>query len=99
MRLFAAFGIGAARVLAVALLGLFVLAFVFAASGPAARSFAGSGSFRLLYASDWSGTSQIYAVDPATGRRGPAHVRPRAGVRACESCGYIDPIPSPDGHR
>ncbi len=95
MRRFAAFGIGVAR----ALLGLFVLAFVFAASGPAARSPANSGSFRLLYAGDWSGTSQIYAVDPATGRRGQLTFGRAPACVPANPCGYIDPIPSPDGRR
>jgi Tol biopolymer transport system component len=99
MRRFAAFGIGVTCFVAVALLGLFVLAFVLAASGVAARSFTGSGSVRLLYTSDWSGTSQIYAVDPATGRRGQLTFGPAPACVPTNPCGYIGPIPSPDGRR
>lgn len=57
---------------------------------------------RILYSSDWSGVSEIYAVDPAgrlpvaqlTFGRPPgcddAHVLPLA-------CGYTAPLSSPDG--
>lgn len=97
MRRFAAFGIGVARFLAVALLGLFVLSFVLAASGVAARSLASSGSFRLLYASDWSGTGEIYAADPS-GRHPTGQVTfGRAPACAQAACGYADPVPSPNG--
>lgn len=54
---------GVTRFFAVALLGLFVLAFVFTPSGPARRSLVTSGSFRLLHSSDWAGPSEIYAAD------------------------------------
>jgi Tol biopolymer transport system component len=79
------------------LLGLFVVALVFAASGSAARSLASPGSFRLLYVSDWSGTSQIYAADPL-GTRPTAQVSfGRAPTCGQAACGYADAVPSPNG--
>lgn len=55
---------------------------------------------RILYASDWSGTNQLYAVDP-TGTR--AHGQLTFGrAPACvpgHPCGYHKPAASPDGRR
>ena len=55
---------------------------------------------RIVYASDWSGASQLYAVDPS-GRRPTAQLTfDRAP--AClpgNPCGFEAPAPSPDGSR
>jgi Tol biopolymer transport system component len=99
MRRFAALGSGVVRLFAVALLGLAVLALVPAASRAGARSFAFSDPVRLLYTSDWSGTSEVYAVDPATGRRGQLTFGPAPACVPTNPCGYVSPIPSPDGRR
>jgi Tol biopolymer transport system component len=97
MRRLAAFRVGVARLLAVALLGLVATALLFAASGPAARSLESSGSFRILYVSDWSGTSELYAVD-SSGERVTAQLTfGRAPTCAQAACGYSDAVPSPDG--
>jgi len=47
------------------------------------------GTSRILYASDWSGHMQIYAVDPA--RPGVTHQVTFGGD------GFVNPQPSPDG--
>lgn len=95
-----AFGIGVALFRAAVLLALFGLAFLFAASGPAARSPASPSPVRLLYASDWSGSSEIYAVDPVTGhRRGQLTFGPAPACVPTNPCGYMSPVPSPDGRR
>jgi len=55
---------------------------------------------RILYASDWSGTSQIYAVDPS-GRRGTGQLT-FGRAPACvpgNPCGFVAPTPSPNGRR
>lgn len=62
---------------------------------------------RILYASDWSGHMEIYAVDPsgkapvgqltfgtAPGCEAAAHEVPGGGQLPS---GYVDPLPSPDG--
>jgi Tol biopolymer transport system component len=81
---------------------LLLLAFV-ASSGSASARADRSPPFpapRILYASDWSGTSQLYAVDPS-GRRPTAQLTfDRAP--AClpgNPCGFAAPVPSPDGAR
>jgi dipeptidyl aminopeptidase/acylaminoacyl peptidase len=59
-----------------------------------------AGAARMVYASDWSGTSQLYAVD-TSGRRPAAQItfdRPPACVPGTP-CGFTDPVPSPDGRR
>jgi Tol biopolymer transport system component len=48
-------------------------------------------SFRILYSSDWSGTTQIYAVDPSG--------RSPTGQLTFGSAGGVAPSPSPDGRR
>jgi Tol biopolymer transport system component len=55
---------------------------------------------RIVYASDWSGSSQLYAVDPASrARTGQLTFgRPRVCLPA-NPCGYSRPVPSPDGRR
>ena len=55
---------------------------------------------RILYSSDWSGTGQIYAVDPSR-RKGTAQLTfGRAPACAPGSpCGYTSPIVSPNGRR
>jgi Tol biopolymer transport system component len=54
---------------------------------------------RILYASDWSGSSEIYAVDPASGRRGQLTFGRAPACVPANPCGYVRPIPSPDGRR
>ena len=53
---------------------------------------------RLLYSSDWTGHSQIFAVDPS--RRAPVG-QVTAGEPTCDrvplACGFAHPVPSPDG--
>lgn len=59
-----------------------------------------AGVPRILYASDWSGTSQIYAVDPS-GRRATGQLT-FGRAPAClpgNPCGFAAPSPSPDGRR
>jgi hypothetical protein len=56
----------------------------------------GAASFRLLYASDWSGAGQVYAVDAATGRFGQLTFG-RAPTCAPAGCGYGGAVPSPNG--
>jgi Tol biopolymer transport system component len=97
MRRLAAFRIGVARLFVVALLGLVATALLFAASGPAGRSPASLGSFRILYVSDWSGTSELYAVDPSGGRVTAQLTFGRAPTCAQAACGYRDAVPSPNG--
>jgi hypothetical protein len=55
---------------------------------------------RLVYSSNWSGSSQIYALDPAT--RKPAQLTfgvPGFCKERPASCGFVHPTPSPDGRR
>jgi Tol biopolymer transport system component len=55
---------------------------------------------RILYSSDWTGRTEIFALDPA-------HRKPlgqvTVGGRACGggvlACGFAHPMPSPDGKR
>jgi len=69
---------------------------------------AGSGSHaapsaspsRILYAGDWTGPLQVFAVDPS--RRAPL-AQVTFGRASCSdtavACGFGDPVPSPDGTR
>jgi Tol biopolymer transport system component len=80
--------------LSVGLIAVCIAALVVIAGRPAT---AATQPAWLLYRSDWSGTSQIYSVDP-TGKRPAAQLtsgRPPACGEA--ACGYGDPVPSPDG--
>jgi hypothetical protein len=56
------------------------------------------GAPRILYSSDWSGTNEIYSVDPS-GRLPTGQLTfglaPACGTGA--PCGFSDPQPSPDG--
>jgi hypothetical protein len=97
MRRLVAFRIGVAGLLVAALLGLVATALLFAASGPAARSLASSGSFRILYVSDWSGAGELYAVDPSGARATAQLTFGRAPTCAQAACGYRDAVPSPNG--
>ena len=55
---------------------------------------------RILYSSDWSGTSQIYTVDPSKSRKTAQLTFGRAPVCAPGApCGYSSPVVSPDGRR
>ena len=54
---------------------------------------------RLLYASDWTGPTQIFAVDPA-GQRALGQVtfdHVATCSRSSLPCGFVDPLPSPNG--
>ncbi len=57
---------------------------------------------RILYSSDWSGTAQIYAVDPS-GKSPTGQITfgraPACADNAEALCGFRDPTPSPDGRR
>jgi Tol biopolymer transport system component len=58
-----------------------------------------AGNTRLVYSSDWSGSGQIYALDPS---RGGAPAQLTFGLPVgCEPlvrfCGYGNATPSPDG--
>jgi hypothetical protein len=67
----------------------------------AAGTAAGASSPRawILYASDWSGPTEIFAADPS-GRSPVRQVtfgRPEGACYAPVACGFTDPLPSPDG--
>src|SRR5262245_15532892 len=55
---------------------------------------------RILYASDWTGTMEIFAAD-ATGRAVGQLTfgRPAATCHSPSACGFVRPQPSPDGRR
>jgi Tol biopolymer transport system component len=77
-----------------------VVAAGFAVLDGRAAHMASRAAPRILYASDWSGTSQIYAVDPA-GRAAPGQLT-FGRAPACEPgrpCGYVAPEQSPDGSK
>jgi Tol biopolymer transport system component len=67
-------------------------------TSPAAASRASAAPLRILYSGDWTGTSQVYAVDAAQPR---AMAQLTFGRRRdCVGdlfCGYLNPAPSPDG--
>ncbi|HEX6664361.1 MAG TPA: hypothetical protein VF025_11855 [Gaiellaceae bacterium] len=77
-----------------------LLVLIVALSGPP-TAVAGPGAARILYSSDWSGQTQIFAVDPF-GRRPLAQLTFQR-VPPCNpgswaiTCGLIDPLPAPDG--
>ena len=55
---------------------------------------------RILYSSDWSGSGQIYAVDPAKpGAVGQVTFGRPSVCPEGAPCGYDNPIPSPDRTR
>jgi hypothetical protein len=58
-------------------------------------------SLRLLYSSDWLGPTQIFAVDPALkkplGQLTFQHLPPCTAGLYPITCGFIDPVPAPDG--
>jgi Tol biopolymer transport system component len=65
-------------------------------------SAARSTGLRILYASDWTGPTEIFAADPSgrTPIRQVTLARPNGGcreVRPSQACGYTRPQPSPDG--
>jgi hypothetical protein len=96
MRRLAAFRIGVAHLPVVGLLAAAAAVLLFAASGPAARS-PGSSAFRVVYVSDWSGTGEVYAVDPSGGHPTAQLTFGRAPTCAQVGCGYSYLGPSPDG--
>jgi len=65
--------------------------------GPAAHSGRARHALAIVYAGDWSGMSQIYAVDPASRRHGQLTFGRAPTCRPEVPCGYLDPSPSPDG--
>jgi WD40-like Beta Propeller Repeat len=77
------------RGLATATLVFAVLASLGPADGSTSAVGAAAGRSRILYASDWSGRMQIYAVDP---ERQAATAQLTFG-----GDGFVDPLPSPDG--
>jgi Tol biopolymer transport system component len=97
MRRLAAFRIGVAHLPVVGLLAAAAAVLLFAASGPAAGSRASSGAFRILYVSDWSGTGEVYAVDPSGGHPTAQLTFGRAPTCAQVGCGYSYLGSSPDG--
>jgi Tol biopolymer transport system component len=55
---------------------------------------------RLLYASDWSGTYQVYAADPAAQlATGELTSGPAPACVPGNPCGFVEPVASPDGRR
>ena len=63
---------------------------------PAARA---APSPRILFASDWTGPTEIFAADPS-GRAPVGQVtfaRPAAPCYWAAACGFTKPLPSPDG--
>jgi Tol biopolymer transport system component len=94
----AASRIGVSGVLRLAVSGVLACAFGLAGgASTGAASPAGSGSFRLLFGSDWSGTSEIYAADPSGARPTAQLTFGRAPACGQTGCGYADLGPSPDG--
>jgi hypothetical protein len=84
-----------------AILGVLLAALASIAS--ASSGVVGEGSARatarILYASDWAGPTEIVAVDPSGGKPvGQVTVgrEPSCSVGLL-ACGFMDPIPSPDG--
>src|SRR5690348_9652756 len=55
----------------------------------------------ILYASDWSGPTEIFAADPSGSSpvRQVTFGRPAAACYAPVACGFTDPLPSPDGRQ
>jgi Tol biopolymer transport system component len=52
---------------------------------------------RILYASDWSGSGQIYSVDPSGRGRGQLTFGRAPLCPTAAPCGFDHPVPSPDG--
>jgi Tol biopolymer transport system component len=77
---------------------LVALLFV-SAAGARSISHGLQGGLRILYASDWTGTMEIFAADPS-GRAPLGQLTFARAEGACYSpaaCGYARPQPSPDG--
>jgi WD40 repeat protein len=71
---------------------------VTASLAPAARA---APAPRILYAGDWTGTTQIFAADPS-GRAPLRQVTFARSAGPCywaAACGFTRPLPSPDGRR
>ena len=73
----------------------------FGSAGSHASGGGVSGGSRLLYSSDWTGQSEIFAVDPS-GRAPLGELtfgREPAPAFGCDSvaCGFVAPVASPDG--
>jgi len=55
---------------------------------------------RILYASDWTGTMEIFAADLSGRVVGQlTFARPEGTCNSPAACGYVRPQPSPDGRR
>jgi hypothetical protein len=71
------------------------------ASAGARGSRAGLESSRILYVSSWSGSSQVYVVDPS-GRAARGQVTFASAQGGCDgvmACGAEDPVASPNGRQ
>jgi WD40 repeat protein len=82
-----------------AVLTLVALLYV-AGAGARPISQAPPSQLRILYAADWTGTTEIFAAD-ATGRfpvRQVTFARPEKKCYSAAACGFTRPQPSPDGH-
>jgi Tol biopolymer transport system component len=78
-----------------------ILGLIPTATGAGHETTVAQSDNRIVYSSDWSGHSEIYAVDPS-GRLPVAQLtfgRPPGCHDALKllACGYTDPLPSPDG--
>jgi len=65
----------------------------------AADSSRPAGAPGLLYSSDWSGTNEIYAFDPAESGSRKQLTFGRPACAPPVTCGSYFPVPSPDGRR
>ena len=82
-----------------AVLALVALLLVSTAGGQSVLETPSSGH-RMLYASDWTGTMEIFAADPSGRVVGQVtFARPEGACYAPTACGYARPQPSPDGRR
>jgi Tol biopolymer transport system component len=80
-------------------LALVALLFVPAAGARSISNVLPSG-LRILYASDWTGTMEIFAADASGRAVGQlTFARPDAPCYSAAACGFTRPQPSPDGRR
>jgi WD40 repeat protein len=77
------------------------IAFLALLAGVVPAAYGATGTPRVLYAADWTGSMQIFAADPS-GRARLGQVtfaRPMGACSSAAACGYTRPLPSPDGRR
>jgi Tol biopolymer transport system component len=67
------------------------------AGGASTNAASSSGAFRILYTSDWSGTTEIYAADPSGAHPVAQLTFGRAPTCSQAGCGYSVLGQSPDG--